>query len=751
MTTTRTLEETGNEYHALGFNVLTLGKLKNGVLDKKAPNGKEWATWYEDRQKDVTSQAFARATGVALVSGIGKLRCLDFDATKNADGTKNEVPFDVVEDTCRGLGINCNSYEWIVKTGTGWHVWLLCAEDLPNEMFDKASTVNKAECTPRPNYEGKFQHLELRWAKHYTVAPPSEHANGNKYTFKNCEFPTAPPALVTADKVLEALEPIVYFVAKKEGNSGNDFRKQAKPKHASELAGVRAHWTPERVKSALASIPAKLEHIEWKKVVAAVVDTGIGVEHCISLLEEWSPIPPSEPQYEYIIKNKLETVTHKTLAYIARQYGWKDEGELLVAEHFQNFLQDNFELRFNEILRRVEFRVHESESWCVATERQFKQWRVTFTKMVKKRLSLEDAFDFGTDSEICPPHDPIRNYFDTLPDWDGEDHIQKLAACVELRDEETRPTFELHLRKWLCGAYACGYYTARHGNRNELFLILTGKQGKRKTTFFRSLVPLQLLDYRLESISKDNEKDAYSALSRSFIYIDEELSFLTKRENKTLKKLTSTEVFEFRDTYGKFDEKYERRVSFCGSTNEGEFLQDDTGTRRFLVHAVEKVDEDKLKGFDISKVWSQAKALKESGFAHWLNDEEIDTVEALNVGFSKSDYDEDLLLRYFRPARSNESGEWLQPSAIAERLAVFHDNENTTSGASSYNGQIQYSKNAVTRIKVDNRFIQRLGALLGSNGFASKNRKHNGSPRKCYHVVEIRSNDGADGQEKVPF
>ena len=750
MTTTRTLEEIGNEYHALGFNVLTLGKLKNGVLDKKAPNGKEWATWYEDRQADLKSQAFGRATGVALVSGIGNLRCLDFDATKNEDGTKNEVPFDVVEDTCRGLGIDCNSYEWIVKTGTGWHVWLLCAEDLPKEIFDKASTVNKAECTPRPNYVGKFQHLELRWAKHYTVAPPSEHANGNKYTFKNCEFPTAPPALVTAEKVLEALEPIVYFVAKKEGNSGNDFRKQAKPKHASELAGVRAHWTPERVKSALAVIPPQQDHITWKKTVAAVVDA-IGAEQAIPLLEEWSPIPPSEPQYEYIIKNKLETVTSKTLAYLAREHGWQEEGGLLVAEQFQHFLQDNFELRFNEILRRVEFRVHGSESWCVATERQFKQWRVTFTKMVKKRLSLEDAFDFGTDSEICPPHDPIRSYFDALPAWDGEDHIHKLAACVELRDEETRPTFELHLRKWLCGAYACGYYTARHGNRNELFLILTGKQGKRKTTFFRSLVPLQLLDYRLESISKENEKDAYSALSRSFIYIDEELSFLTKKENKTLKKLTSTEVFEFRDTYGKFDEKYERRVSFCGSTNEGEFLQDDTGTRRFLVHAVEKVDEDKLKRFDISKVWSQAKALKESGFAHWLNDDEIEALEAANSGYAKSDYDADLLLRYFRPAMQNEKGEWLQTSEVVSRLAILHDNENTTSGASSYTSQIQYTKNAVTRYKVDSRSTQRIGALLAANGFTRTKKNVRGSSRQCWHVVEVRANEQNDSQEEVPF
>jgi hypothetical protein len=751
MTTTSTLQEVAKQYHGFGFNVLTLGKYKkDGTVDKKAPNGNRWAQWYEQRQADTTSQVFGSATGVALVSGISNLRCLDFDGFKNEDGTKNEVPFEVVEDVCRGLGIDCNSYEWIVQTGTGWHVWLLCSEELPKDFFNKPSAVNKVELEPSKAYEARFGQIELRWAKHYTVAPPSEHATGKLYTFKNCTLPSAPPASIGADKVLEALEPVVTFKEKEGSNSGTEFRKQPKPRHSSELAGVRAHWTVERAKSALQAIPPQQEHITWKKTVAALVDA-IGEEKAIPLLEAWSPIPPGEAQYEYIVKNKLENVTSATLSFLARSYGWKEEGGALLAEDFQYFLLESFELRYNEILRRVEYRQHGSESWSVATERQFRQWKVTFTKKARKRISYEDAYDFATDNEVCPSHDPIRGYFDSLPTWDGEDHIRAFAECVQLSDESTRETFVLHLRKWFCGAYACGYYGARYGNRNELFLIFTGEQGKFKTTFFRHLVPVQLHDYKLESLNEENAKDAYSALSRAFIYIDEELSFLSKKETVKLKKLTSAEVFEYRDPYGKYEEKYERRVSFCGSTNEAEFLRDETGSRRFLVHRIEGVNEKQLKAFDIAKVWSQAKALKDDGFPHWLNEDEIREVQALNVDFSKSDYDEDLLLRFFRPAKKHEAGEWLQTSEVAERLARLHDDANTNSGASSYNNAIQYVRNGVPRIKVDNRLIQRLGALLASNKFSSQNKKLNGSTRKRWHVVEIRGIEKEETQEEVPF
>jgi hypothetical protein len=610
--------------------------------------------------------------------------------------------------------------------------------------------VNQKDFPPSKAYEGRFGQIELRWAKHYTVVPPSEHDTGKLYTFKNCTLPSTPPATIDVEDVLAALEPVVDFKAKDKGNSGNDFRKQAKPKHTSELAGVRAHWTVERAKSALQAIPPQQEHITWKKTVAALVDA-IGAEQAIPLLEAWSPIPPGETQYEYIVKNKLESVTSATLAYLARLHGWKEEGGALLAEEFQYFLLDSFELRYNEILRRVEFRVHGSESWCIATERQFRQWKVTFTKKARKRISYEDAYDFATDAEVCPPHDPIRGYFDSLPAWDGEDYIRQLAACVQLSEESTRETFVLHLRKWFCGAYGCGYYSARHGNRNELFLIFTGAQGKFKTTFFRHIVPVQLHDYKLESLNEENAKDAYSALSRAFIYIDEELSFLSKKETVKLKKLTSAEVFEYRDPYGKFEEKYERRVSFCGSTNESEFLRDETGTRRFIVHRVESVNPDRLKQVDISKVWAQAKALKEGGFEHWLNDHEQREVEELNVGFSKSDYYQEQLLRFFRPAKKNETGLWLQTSEVAERLARLHDDANTTSGAASYNNTIQYVRNGVTRIKVDGVFVQRLGALLASNKFETKNKKVNGVPRKRWHVVEITGNEHEDRQEEVPF
>ena len=50
-----------------------------------------------------------------------------------------------------------------------------------------------------------FTRIELRWCDHL-VLPPSIHASGNQYYFRNKKLPTTKPAELT----LASIEPMLY-------------------------------------------------------------------------------------------------------------------------------------------------------------------------------------------------------------------------------------------------------------------------------------------------------------------------------------------------------------------------------------------------------------------------------------------------------------------------------------------------------------------------------------------------------------
>ena len=83
-----------------------------------------------------------------------------------------------------------------------------------------------------------------------------------------------------------------------------------------------------------------------------------------------------------------------------------------------------------------------------------------------------------------------------------------------------------------------------------------------------------------------------------------------------------------RKAYGHNNENMPRRASFAGSVNTAQFLNDTTGSRRFLCFEVEHIEY--THDIDINKVYAQALQLKEDGFRHWFNQEEIKEINANN-------------------------------------------------------------------------------------------------------------------------
>ena len=114
-------------------------------------------------------------------------------------------------------------------------------------------------------------------------------------------------------------------------------------------------------------------------------------------------------------------------------------------------------------------------------------------------------------------YDPIKEYLENLPVWDGIDHVSALFNRI--------PGLTLEQLTW-CSTWlrsAVAHWLGideLHGN--ETTPILIGKQGCGKTTFAFQLLPPQFRSYFLDHINFDNKFDMEMALTHNLLVnIDE--------------------------------------------------------------------------------------------------------------------------------------------------------------------------------------------------------------------------------------
>lgn len=136
----------------------------------------------------------------------------------------------------------------------------------------------------------------------------------------------------------------------------------------------------------------------------------------------------------------------------------------------------------------------------------------------------------------------------------------------------------------------------------------------------------------------------------------------------SLKEIITKTHIRMRKAYGHNNENMPRRASFAGSVNTTQFLNDTTGSRRFLCFEVENIEY--THDIDINKVYAQAVELYKSEFRHWFNQEEIKEINANNEQYQlKSAEEEELLLCWFNVADRESANNFYTTTQIAVRLS----------------------------------------------------------------------------------
>jgi len=205
---------------------------------------------------------------------------------------------------------------------------------------------------------------------------------------------------------------------------------------------------------------------------------------------------------------------------------------------------------------------------------------------------------------------------------------------------------------------------------NHLVLVLIGRQGSYKTTWFSQLLPPELRRYfRVKVNAGQIVKDDLITLSQYGLVCYEELDVMKKTEQNSMKSVVTMPAVDERRAYGHYTEHMPHVASFCGTSNNVQFLNDPTGSRRWMPFEVESIIDPRKNPFNHEGVFAQAYALYRQGFRYWLEDGEEKAQRAHNEDFETPDPVKEAIEEHFRQPLQDEVGEYLSATQILKAIS----------------------------------------------------------------------------------
>lgn len=337
------------------------------------------------------------------------------------------------------------------------------------------------------------------------------------------------------------------------------------------------------------------------------------------------------------------------------------------------YLSTHYEFRYNTVLGRTEYRSKNDAHFSKVGRYEINTLRREINNDIGIITSSENLYSI-IESSFSPRINPIQEYFKGLPLVDVSSSspfslkaIPDLASCVVVRNSDK---WLPYLTKWLVAVVANAMDDREC--RNHTCLVLTGEQGKFKTTFLDLLCPPALHGYSYTGKIYPQEKDTLTYIGQNLIVnIDDQLKALNKRDENELKNLITCPMVKYRMPYDKYVEEHPHLASFVASVNGNDFLTDPTGSRRFLPFEVLSIDIEKAKRISMDNVYAEAKALLKSGFRYWFDDDEIAELYRESEDFQVQTAEMELLLRCFEKPTEDESYSLMTTTEILTYLGIY--------------------------------------------------------------------------------
>ena len=224
---------------------------------------------------------------------------------------------------------------------------------------------------------------------------------------------------------------------------------------------------------------------------------------------------------------------------------------------------------------------------------------------IKSQSAVKDAWSLVS---MNNKYNPVLEYLNFLR-WDGTKRVERLF--IDYLGADDTEYVRAVTRKTLAAAVARIF---EPGIKYDTVTVLVGVQGCGKSFIIRRLGKHWFSD----TLTTVQGKEAYEQLQGFWIIEIAELSALKRNEVEAVKHFTAKSEDAYRAAYGHHTEIRKRQCIFLGTTNQREFLRDQTGNRRFLPidthpeRAVKDVFSD-LTDDEVDQLWAEAAEIYRSG------------------------------------------------------------------------------------------------------------------------------------------
>ena len=327
--------------------------------------------------------------------------------------------------------------------------------------------------------------------------------------------------------------------------------------------------------------------------------------------------------------------------------------ETLMTMKVNIFLNSNYELRKNVMRGVAEYRMRTGIGFSFQDLTEEARNSITMRAMEQGIKCWDKDIRRYVNSDDIERYDPINDYLEHLPRWDGRDRVTPLAQRVPTEWKEFVHLFHIWMRSMVAMWQGKGQLTG-----NALVPLLIGRQGCGKSSFCRILLPRELQDYYNDRINFKNEQDLNLGLSSFGLINLDEFDKITQRQQIVLKYLVSTADLKYRPPYGKAYTSNRRYASFIGTTNEQTPLTDPSGSRRFLCVSIDG-DIDFETPVQHDQLFAQLLHEIRQGERYWLSKDEERALMEHNLNYQRLNGLGEMLMSLIQKPRSEDDGEWL--------------------------------------------------------------------------------------------
>ena len=383
---------------------------------------------------------------------------------------------------------------------------------------------------------------------------------------------------------------------------------------------------------------------------------------CIEIINKYIlPQPLNDKDLKAMVLNPK---TFNNLLEKQKNSGSVKKRELAL-DDFKAYLDSkNLKIRYNEVTKQTEFDNLPLEwSACGDISNCLPIFVCDELKKIYKNINKYVVSDDIFIVADANRYNPVHEYFESGK-WDGKKRIGRLVKEVLNVHDSFCETL---IKKWLIQCVAISYNTLEKPIQAEGVLILIGAEGIGKSRFFRAICPNQNWFRAVSNAINVQRKDDILNAVGGWIVEISEIDATLCRKDSALKAFITNDIDYLRKPYAREETAMARTSSFCGTTNKGEFLNDESGYRRFWCIDVTEInlsifqkEKDFLKQlwFECYEIWTK----NNDGFR--LSREERAKLKKINEDKMETLPAQDELMNAFDFEKPKADWHWIQASQI---------------------------------------------------------------------------------------